>query len=357
MAKLDAHTANEILKATKTKGKDFHTLHSSDVEALLTYAKKHKYRKDKSAPGSTGRMFHQHLTRLASKVNEDTLTERNRRLRRKGFLRNRSKALDGDGNLVAKDGNIKGKVVKEETLTELSKGTLKSYLIKAMDSRDAEYHASDDSFNRSQDKGNSKEYRKKQLSLSKFHARKYDRRNKGIRRATDKFLNKEDLATAINNLTEEQFQDFYLDLIYEHSVEEADQFLAELSKKTLNSYAVKANRSEGGAKPNSRVWNNRVNGINNAEMRLGGKYSNYKKYHREDVQPLNELSKKTLNSYLDKTTKYQGQVYDRDVDLKVAKRREEGRVKAQNRKNGVMNDKTKPRYHNGFNRLKKYRAD
>lgn len=315
----------------------------------------------------------------------DTLNERNRRLRRKGFLRNRSKMLDDDGNLVANeqskaDGNIKGKKVQESrTLTELSKGTLKSYIIKALDSKDAEYHASDDAFNRSQQKSNNKEYRSKQLALSKFHARKYDRRNKGINRATDKFLSKEDVEYAVSQLTEEQTYDLFLDIIYEHSVEDAEKFLTELSKKTLASYLNKSKadfsnlvKADNKAltrrmrinpnKPGAAEKTAKETKIKNDLRRKMGNRATYvvkasKKLRAESVEPLTELSRKTLDSYLGKTVKYDGGVYDRDVDLKVAKKREAGRVKARNRKNGVMNDNTKPRYHNGFSRLKKYRAD
>lgn len=431
---------------------------------------------------------------------EDTLIERNRRLRRKGFLRNHSKMLDDDGNLVANehtkaDGNIKGKKVQEsrtgtllkrmkivravdgdnyglrkswngqqdsragmiqrkiageylnnrkqkkltleDTLTELSKGTLKSYITKAMDDSNKHYDASTDAFFRSLS-GN-KEDRNKQLALSKFHSRMEYRRNKGIKRATDKFLSKEDVEYAVSQLTEEQTYDLFLDIIYEHSVEDAEKFLTELSKKTLQSYrsksgnvqqklAGKANRNSEESKTirkrakgfalatkklkqfkedvepltelskktlasylnkSKADFSNLVKADNKAltrRMRINpnkpgaaektakeakikndlrrkmGNRATYavkasKKLRAESVEPLTELSRKTLDSYLGKTVKYQGGVYDRDVDLKVAKRREAGRVKAYNRKNGVMNDNTKPRYHNGFSRLKKYRAD
>jgi hypothetical protein len=55
---LDTHDAHD----------DFHALKKDKVEALLAAAKNAKYRKGKNAPGSTGRMFHQHLTRLARKA-------------------------------------------------------------------------------------------------------------------------------------------------------------------------------------------------------------------------------------------------------------------------------------------------
>jgi len=43
--------------------KDFHALSRSNVDDLLAYARLYKYRKRKNAPGSTARMFYQHLQR------------------------------------------------------------------------------------------------------------------------------------------------------------------------------------------------------------------------------------------------------------------------------------------------------
>jgi hypothetical protein len=50
--------------------KDFHTLRSYQVEALVRAAKERRYRKRHDAPGSTGRMFCQYLQRRAS-INGD----------------------------------------------------------------------------------------------------------------------------------------------------------------------------------------------------------------------------------------------------------------------------------------------
>jgi hypothetical protein len=44
-------------------GTDFHTLSSSQVDALLTEADFFRYRKPKNANGSRGRYFHAHLQR------------------------------------------------------------------------------------------------------------------------------------------------------------------------------------------------------------------------------------------------------------------------------------------------------
>jgi len=55
--------------------KDFFALSSSQVSGLLDHAKANKYRKGKNAPGSTGRMFHQHLRRLAGHMSEEVIFE------------------------------------------------------------------------------------------------------------------------------------------------------------------------------------------------------------------------------------------------------------------------------------------
>lgn len=65
--------AHEVLKQHNALGKDFHSLRSSDVEGLLSHAKKTGYKAGKNAPGSTGRMYHAHLSKIAAKhtVKED----------------------------------------------------------------------------------------------------------------------------------------------------------------------------------------------------------------------------------------------------------------------------------------------
>lgn len=47
------------------KNADFHTLSSSQVDALVEEAKRRKYRKPKYANGSTARYFHDMLQRRA----------------------------------------------------------------------------------------------------------------------------------------------------------------------------------------------------------------------------------------------------------------------------------------------------
>jgi len=63
-SKIDSVTAREILKKHDAHGKNFFTLHTDQVLGLVDSAKEHGYRKSKNAPGSTGRMFHQHLHRI-----------------------------------------------------------------------------------------------------------------------------------------------------------------------------------------------------------------------------------------------------------------------------------------------------
>ena len=67
--RLSPWDAKKILDKHDAHG-DFHALHSSKVEGLLGDAKAAKYRKGKGAPGSTGRMFHAHLSRLAGRLNK-----------------------------------------------------------------------------------------------------------------------------------------------------------------------------------------------------------------------------------------------------------------------------------------------
>lgn len=63
-AKIDHKTALDILNQAGGSTSDFHELGSNEVDTLLKHAKIHKYRKSPSAPGSTARMFHQHLTKI-----------------------------------------------------------------------------------------------------------------------------------------------------------------------------------------------------------------------------------------------------------------------------------------------------
>ena len=52
---------------SKLSSEDFHALRHDEVSELLTESKKRGYRKSRYAPGSTARMFFQHLTRLANR--------------------------------------------------------------------------------------------------------------------------------------------------------------------------------------------------------------------------------------------------------------------------------------------------
>jgi hypothetical protein len=72
-AKMEKITAREILDKHDARGKDFHTLSSSQVSGLVDSAKEHGYHKSKNAPGSTGRMFHQHLHRI---IGEEVISEK-----------------------------------------------------------------------------------------------------------------------------------------------------------------------------------------------------------------------------------------------------------------------------------------
>ena len=63
--KIPACAAKTLLKArgVNVGARDFFTLSSSDVGIVLEVAKAAGYRKSKSAPGSTARMFYQYLDR------------------------------------------------------------------------------------------------------------------------------------------------------------------------------------------------------------------------------------------------------------------------------------------------------
>jgi len=64
-SKIPACAAKTLLKARgiDVGARDFFTLSSSDVSALVEVAKAAGYRKSKNAPGSTARMFYQYLGR------------------------------------------------------------------------------------------------------------------------------------------------------------------------------------------------------------------------------------------------------------------------------------------------------
>lgn len=66
--KTTPHDAVAIFNALGIKeDEDFHVLHSSKVDGLVTEARARGYRKSKDAPGSTARMYHAYLLRLVRK--------------------------------------------------------------------------------------------------------------------------------------------------------------------------------------------------------------------------------------------------------------------------------------------------
>ena len=66
-SKLNKYEAKHILDKCGGEGRDFYTLHSDHVSALVDASKKAEFRKSKNAKGSTARMFHDHLNRISSK--------------------------------------------------------------------------------------------------------------------------------------------------------------------------------------------------------------------------------------------------------------------------------------------------
>lgn len=67
---MSSYDAKEFLKKHKAHNVDFHALPASSASAMHDKAKEVKYKKSKSAPGSTGRMFHAALQRHADKLKE-----------------------------------------------------------------------------------------------------------------------------------------------------------------------------------------------------------------------------------------------------------------------------------------------
>lgn len=65
--KLGPGSANQILHATNSHDRDFHTLRSDQVQQLADYAKQFGYRKSASSPGSTARAFHNYLSNRRAK--------------------------------------------------------------------------------------------------------------------------------------------------------------------------------------------------------------------------------------------------------------------------------------------------
>lgn len=72
---LTPELAKGILNDLEIGDKDFFTLPSSKVSELLDVAKQYGYRKSKYAPGSTARMFHQYIQRLAKKAKGEEINE------------------------------------------------------------------------------------------------------------------------------------------------------------------------------------------------------------------------------------------------------------------------------------------
>lgn len=63
------HNARAVLAMVGASvGQDFHTLRSSQVDALLEEADRVRYQKPKSANGSRARYFYARLQRLANKA-------------------------------------------------------------------------------------------------------------------------------------------------------------------------------------------------------------------------------------------------------------------------------------------------
>lgn len=65
---MNAFVARKVLEATGSHNQDYHTLGSSQQNALADYAKQFGYRKSATSPGSTGRAFHGYLHKQFGKM-------------------------------------------------------------------------------------------------------------------------------------------------------------------------------------------------------------------------------------------------------------------------------------------------
>lgn len=70
MSPYDAH---DFLKKHDAHNKDFHTLPSRTVDAIHDKSKEVKYKKSRTAPGSTARMFHSALHKHANKYRKESV--------------------------------------------------------------------------------------------------------------------------------------------------------------------------------------------------------------------------------------------------------------------------------------------
>lgn len=111
-SKISPEEAKNILTNHGGVGTNFHELSSSTVSSLLDHAKKYGYRKSPNAPGSTGRMFHQHLSRIVSRTVSESFASQGRAAERDwhsnmaGEVGARSTIPDGHTHeLINKHGN------------------------------------------------------------------------------------------------------------------------------------------------------------------------------------------------------------------------------------------------------------
>jgi len=176
---------------------------------------------------------------------------------------------------------------EEQALFELSKATLGSYIKKA----NADYGKNTRSASREQARGEG------------------DKANKSSNKA---FARQAGISKAVNKLTKEEYD----------SLDEEEQTLFELSKKTLGSYVKKAATSGivngeklgAGAKwsDSGRIALKRDKGITKAVDKMTKEELTLEDYSveeledfmmSEDFEQLDELSKKTLGSYVKKASK------------------------------------------------------
>lgn len=202
--------AKQILDKHDAHG-DFHSLKSDTVQSLVDIGKKSKYKSGKNTPGSYGRMFHGYLTKLAAKHksnvnNESEEFDLEENSKREIYVDGKyhSTTTQSKTNREAKEKFLssfpehKDKKIQvskvseseefeEETLDELSKKTLGSYINKATN------RAADHSYISGHKDGSGK-------NGIENHKRS-DKRIKGIRSAVKKLTKEEfDLEEAVHPL-------------------------------------------------------------------------------------------------------------------------------------------------------------
>ena len=248
---LTPELAKGILNDLEIEGKDFFTLSSSKVHELLDVAKQYGYKKSKNAPGSTARMFHQYIERLAKKA-------------------------------------------KGEEINELSKDTLGSYVKKAA------FDNGLAGFRQGKAVGDAGKYHKRpDNATANAEAKRGEKRMKGIDRAVKKLTNEsqEEINESFERkMTREIAYKIIRDDLgisnYTHDYQFTQLSLDQIMKlsKLAKEYGFKLDRMAP-LSLEATFWKSLQYVIKTGRS-IGGNNEN------ESQEEINELSKKTLGSYV-----------------------------------------------------------